>query len=236
MSDFKIDIYADGASVDGMLEAKKRWPITGFTTNPSLMRKAGITDYVQFAKDALKAVDGMPISFEVFTDEWDTMEEEAKKIAALGENVFVKIPITNTKGESSVPLITRLSKQGINVNVTAILTLDQVKSVLPAFQAGTQNIVSVFAGRVADTGVDPIPLMTESVALMKDLPQAQLLWASCREVFNIFQAQQAGVDIITVTNAVLEKLDNVGKDATELSLETVRGFNKDVDALGFTIL
>ena len=236
MSDFSIAIYADGASVEGMEEALEKWPISGFTTNPSLMRKAGVNDYLKFAKEALATVQGMPLSFEVFTDEFDTMEQEAKKLSALGDNVYVKIPITNTKGESSVPLIKRLSKQGIKVNVTAILTIEQVKAVAEAFAPGTKNIVSVFAGRVADTGVDPIPLMTEAVAILKDKPEAELLWASCREVFNIFQAQEIGVDIITVTNAVLAKLSNVGKDAAALSLETVQGFNHDVKALGFSIL
>lgn len=236
MTDFKIAIYADGASVEGMQEAKQQWPISGFTTNPSLMKKAGITDYVQFAKDALAAVNGMPLSFEVFADDFPTMEKEAEKLAKLGSNVFVKIPITNTKGESSVPLIERLSKKGIQVNATAILTLDQVREVIKAFQPGTKNIVSVFAGRISDTGVDTIPVMKEAVAICKQYPQADLLWASCREVYNIFQAQEIGVDIITVTNAVLAKLSMVGKSAAEVSLETVQGFHKDVKSLGFSIL
>lgn len=236
MSKFNIDIYADGASVDGMVEAKDKWPVSGFTTNPSLMKKAGVKDYVNFAQDALKAVDGMPVSFEVFGDDFDTMEKEAVKISSLGKNVFVKIPITNTKGESSVPLIKKLSAQGIQVNVTAILTLDQVKEVLPVLKAGSHNIISVFAGRVADTGVDPMPLMKAAVELTNQYDQAWLLWASCREVLNIFQAESIGVDIITVTNAVLNKLSMVGKDTKELSLETVQGFHSDVEALGFSIL
>lgn len=236
MSNFDIAIYADGASVDGMIQAKEQWPVSGFTTNPSLMKKAGVKDYVNFAQDALAAVSGMPLSFEVFSDDFETMEAEATKISALGDNVFVKIPITNTKGESSVPLIEKLSKKGIQVNVTAILTLDQVKEVLPAFQSGTHNIVSVFAGRVADTGVDPMPLMESAVKLVSQCDAAELLWASCREVFNIFQAQSIGVDIITVTNAVLNKLAMVGKDTKELSLETVQGFHSDVKALEFSIL
>lgn len=236
MSKFKIAVYADGASVDGMLEARDKWDVAGFTTNPSLMKKAGITDYVQFAKDALAAVNGLPLSFEVFSDDFEVMEEEAKKLAKLGDNVFVKIPITNSKGESSIPLIEKLSKSGVQINITAILTIEQVASVVKVLQQGTHNIISVFAGRVADTGIDPIPLMKQAVTLTTQTPEAELLWASCREVLNIFQAQEIGVDIITVTNAVLKKLSMVGKDPKQLSLETVQGFHNDVEALGFSIL
>ncbi|KRM78549.1 translaldolase [Lapidilactobacillus dextrinicus DSM 20335] len=236
MTEFKIAIYADGASVDGMVEAREKWPVSGFTTNPSLMKKAGVTDYVQFAKEALTAVQGMPLSFEVFSDDFEKMEKEAERISSLGSNVFVKIPITNTKGESSVPLIKKLSSRGIQVNVTAILTLNQVKDVVKVLSPDTKNIISVFAGRIADTGVDPMPLMKEAVTITSNYPQADLLWASCREVFNIFQAQELGVDIITVTNAVLNKLSMVGKDLNQLSLETVQGFYKDVKALGFSII
>lgn len=236
MSNFTIDIYADGASVEGMLEAKNKWPISGFTTNPSLMKKAGVKDYITFANKALKAVSGLPISFEVFSDDFIHMELEATKLASLGNNVFVKIPITNSKGESSVPLIEKLSKKGIQLNITAILTLKQVQDVLSVLQPETHNIISVFAGRVADTGVDPIPLMKKAVTLVSQYKQATLLWASCREVLNIFQAQEIGVDIITVTNNVLNKLSMVGKDAAQLSLETVQGFHNDVEKLGFSIL
>lgn len=236
MKDFSIDIYADGVVVSEMVAAKEKGIVKGFTTNPTLMKRAGITDYVGFAKEALDKVSGMPISFEVFSDDFSTMKKEAEKIAALGKNVFVKIPITNTKGESSVPLIKELSAEGIQVNVTAILTLDQVKEVLPAFKAGSDNIVSVFAGRVADTGVDPTDLMKKSVELVKANGNAKLLWASCREVLNIKQADDLGVDIITVTTPVLNKLSMLGTDAKELSLETVKGFAADVKSLGFSIL
>ena len=236
MKDFSIDIYADGAVVSEMVAAKDQGVVKGFTTNPTLMKRAGITDYVGFAKEALDKVSGLPISFEVFSDDFSTMKKEAEKISQLGKNVFVKIPITNTKGESSVPLIKELSAEGIQVNVTAILTVAQVKEVLPAFKAGSDNIVSVFAGRVADTGVDPTDLMKESVKLVKENGNAKLLWASCREVLNIKQADDLGVDIITVTTPVLNKLHMLGEDPTQLSLDTVKGFNQDVKSLGFSIL
>ncbi|TLF38867.1 transaldolase [Lacticaseibacillus zeae] len=236
MKDFNVAIYADGASVEGMVEAKSKWPISGFTTNPTLMKRAGISDYMSFAKDALKAVEGLPISFEVFADDFPTMKKEAEKLAALSKNVFVKIPITNTKGESSAPLIKKLSAEGIQVNATAILTYEQVKEVADALSPNTHNIISVFAGRLADTGVDPIPLMRKSQDLVNQYPQASLLWASSRELLNIFQADNLGIDIITVTNAILEKMKMIGLDPKKLSLDTVQGFHKDVNALGFSIL
>ncbi|MDV2911626.1 transaldolase [Pediococcus acidilactici] len=234
---FDIDIYADGAVVDDMVEAKEQLNVKGFTTNPSLMKKAGITDYMKFAREVMSTVGDLPISFEVFSDDFKTMKMEALKLAELGKNVFVKIPITNTKGESSVPLIKELSEQGVSINVTAILTIDQVKEVVPAFSENTTNIVSVFAGRVADTGVDPTNLMKESVQVVKESKgNTKLLWASCREVLNIKQAADLGVDIITVTTPVLKKLGMVGKDLKKLSLETVQGFNNDVKDLGFSII
>ncbi|KAF0362792.1 transaldolase [Pediococcus acidilactici] len=234
---FDIDIYADGAVVDDMVEAKEQLNVKGFTTNPSLMKKAGITDYMKFAREVMSTVGDLPISFEVFSDDFKTMKMEALKLAELGKNVFVKIPITNTKGESSVPLIKELSEQGVSINVTAILTIDQVKEVVPAFSENTKNIVSVFAGRVADTGVDPTNLMKESVQVVKESKgNTKLLWASCREVLNIKQAADLGVDIITVTTPVLKKLGMVGKDLKKLSLETVQGFNNDVKDLGFSII
>lgn len=234
---FDIDIYADGAVVDDMVEAKERLNVKGFTTNPSLMKKAGITDYMKFARKVMSTVGDLPISFEVFSDDFKTMKMEALKLAELGKNVFVKIPITNTKGESSVPLIKELSEQGVSINVTAILTIDQVKEVVPAFSENTTNIVSVFAGRVADTGVDPTNLMKESVQVVKESKgNTKLLWASCREVLNIKQAADLGVDIITVTTPVLKKLGMIGKDLKKLSLETVQGFNNDVKDLGFSII
>ena len=236
MQDFSIQIYADGASIEGMKDVSSKWPISGFTTNPSLMKNAGVKDYVQFVKEVLDAVKGLPISFEVFSDDFSSMEKEARKLSDLGSNVYVKIPITNTQGESSVPLIKKLSEAGIQINVTAIFTLGQIKEVLPAFAPNTKNIVSVFAGRIADTGTDPVPLMKEAVKLTRDNGNAALLWASCREVLNIFQAQDIDVDIITVTNDVLNKLSNVGKDPAQFSLETVKGFQQDSQALGYSIL
>lgn len=238
MSDlFNIDIYADGAVIEDMVAAKEKQGVKGFTTNPSLMKKAGITNYMEFAKDVLNKVEDLPISFEVFSDDFSTMELEALKLSKLGDNVFVKIPITNTKGESSVPLIKKLSEQGVSINVTAILTIEQVKEVVPVFVKGTKNIVSVFAGRVADTGIDPTDLMKSSVEeVKKSVADTMLLWASCREVLNIKQAADLGVDIITVTTPVLNKLHMAGEDPAELSLETVRGFNSDVKDLGFSII
>lgn len=236
LKDLNVQIYADGADINDMIKAKESKVVKGFTTNPSLMKKAGVTDYVGFAKDALAKVTGLPISFEVFSDDFDTMEKEAKKISSLGANVFVKIPITNTKGESSVPLIKKLSAEGIKVNVTAMFTLKQVKDVLAVLKPGSKNIISIFAGRIADIGIDPMPLMKEAAKLCHENGNAWLLWASCREVFNIFQADEAGCDIITCTAPVIAKLPLLGTTPEERSLQTVQGFNKDVKALGFSIL
>src|SRR6266536_2498704 len=188
----KIDLYADGADVRDMIAARDSGLVKGFTTNPTLMRKSGITDYEKFAREALKAVSGMPISFEVFADEFDEMERQAKLITRWGDGVFVKIPITNTRGQSSIDLIRRLSAAGIKLNITAILTLDQVRCVVDAVDAKVPAVVSVFAGRIADTGRDPVPLMTEAAAIVRKKPKAQLLWASPRELLNIFQADACG--------------------------------------------
>ncbi|KWU10551.1 transaldolase [Lactobacillus crispatus] len=236
LSDLNVQIYADGAVIDDMIKAKDSGVVKGFTTNPSLMKKAGVKDYVSFAKEALAKVTGLPISFEVFGDDFETMEKEAKKISSLGENVFVKIPITNTKGESSVPLIKKLSAEGIKVNVTAVFTIKQVKDVLAVLKPNSTNIVSIFAGRLADTGIDPIPTMTEAAKLCHESGNAMLLWASCREVYNIFEADKCGADIITCTAPVIAKLNLIGISPEERSLQTVQGFNKDVKALGFSIL
>lgn len=233
---FTIDIYSDGAVIEDMLKTKSAGIVTGFTTNPSLMKQAGITNYVEFAKEVLEKVEGMPISFEVFADDFSTMEKEALKLSSLGENVFVKIPIMNTKGESSVDLIQKLSSKGLKLNITAIMTLEQVKSTVNALATDTENIVSVFAGRVADTGVDPLPLMEEALEICHQKAGAKLLWASSREVYNIIQAEQLGVDIITVTPALLSKLSMYHMNLDELSLETVKMFNRDIETLGFTIL
>lgn len=233
---FTLDIYSDGAVIEDMLKMKAAGIVSGFTTNPSLMKQAGITNYMDFAKEVLEKVEGLPISFEVFADDFVTMEKEALKLAALGDNVYVKIPIMNTKGEASIELIQRLSKKGLKLNITAIMTLEQVEATVDALAKGTENIVSVFAGRVADTGIDPLPLMEKSLEICRRKEGTKLLWASSREVYNIVQAEQLGVDIITVTPAILSKLSMYHMDLNELSLETVKMFNRDIQTLGFTIL
>lgn len=231
----KIAIYSDGADVRDMVAARDAGLVKGFTTNPTLMRKSGVSDYQAFAREALAATGGMPISFEVFADEFDEMERQAKLISAWGEAVFVKIPITNTKGESSIPLIRRLSVAGVKMNVTAILTLDQVRDVVEALEPEIPAIVSVFAGRIADTGRDPVPLMREAVAICAAKPKAELLWASPRELLNIFQAEECGCHIITVTPDLLKKLAMVGKPLDELSLDTVKMFFNDASAAGYRL-
>ncbi len=234
-TNLRIAIYADGADVRDMVAARDAGLVKGFTTNPTLMRKVGITDYEAFAKEALAATGGMPISFEVFADEFDEMERQAKLIATWGDAVFVKIPITNTRGESSIPLIRRLSSAGVKLNVTAILTLQQVREVVEALDADTPAIVSVFAGRIADTGRDPVPLMREAAGICAAKPKAELLWASPRELLNIFQADEIGCRIITVTSDILKKLSMVGKSLDELSLDTVKMFYNDASAAGFRL-
>ena len=208
--------------------------IKGLTTNPTLMKKAGITDFEAFAKDILQTIKDKPISFEVFTDEFPDMRRQALKIRQWQDNVYVKIPITNTRGESSLLLIRELAQEGVKLNITAILTLEQVSGVAQALSSKVPSVVSVFAGRIADTGVDPEPIMRESRALLRDLPQAELLWASVREVLNIFQADACGCQIVTVTHDVLNKaLKMCGTGLAELSLETVRMFEADARAAGF---
>ena len=233
--DLKITIYADGADINGMIEEYNKGIVKGFTTNPTLMKKAGVKDYLTFAKEAVKAIPDLPISFEVFADDFDKMEEEAKVLSALADNVFVKIPITNSKGESSIPLIKRLSEQGIKLNVTAMFTIKQVEETVDALKEGTENIVSVFAGRIMDAGVDAVPMMEEVNEIIKRKPGTMSLWASCREVFNIVQADKSGTDIVTVTNDLLKKLPNLGKDLDQFSLETVQMFVKDGQSLGYPI-
>ena len=232
----KIAIYSDGADVRDMVAARDAGIVKGFTTNPTLMRKIGITDYEAFAREALSAVGEMPISFEVFADEFDEMERQARLIATWGDAVFVKIPITNTRGESAIPLIRRLSAAGVKLNITAILTLEQVREVVEAIDSDTPAIVSVFAGRIADTGVDPVPLMKEAAAICAAKPKAELLWASPRELLNIFQADEVGCHIITVTSDILKKYATmVGKPLDELSLDTVKMFYNDASAAGFKL-
>jgi transaldolase len=231
----KIDLYSDGADVRDMIAARESGIVKGFTTNPTLMKKSGVTDYEAFAKEALKAVAGMPISFEVFADDFAEMERQARKICTWGDAVFVKIPITNTKAESAIPLIKRLSAAGVKLNITAILTVPQVRETVEALHPNTPAIVSVFAGRIADTGRDPIPLMKESAAITRQKPKAQLLWASPRELLNIYHAEECGCHIITVTSEILKKLAMVGKPLQELSLDTVKMFYNDASAAGFKL-
>jgi transaldolase len=230
-----IDLYSDGADVRDMIAARDSGIVKGFTTNPTLMRKSGISDYEKFAREALQAVSGLPISFEVFADEFDQMERQAKLIATWGESVFVKIPITNTRRQSSIDLIRRLSLAGVKLNITAILTLDQVRQVVDAVDAKVPAIVSVFAGRIADTGRDPVPLMTEAAGIVRKKPKAQLLWASPRELLNIFQADACGCHIITVTADILKKLAMFGKPLEDLSLDTVKMFFNDASSAGFRL-
>lgn len=236
MTDLNIKIYSDGAELEKMVADYQSGRAKGFTTNPTLMKKAGVKDYVAFAKEAIKAIPDLPISFEVFADDFAKMEKEAAKIASFGKNVYVKIPIVNTQGESAIPLITRLSSQGISLNITAIMTIEQVKETVGAFSEGTTNVVSVFAGRIADTGIDPIPLMKEAVAICRGKTGTELLWASTRELLNIFQADQVGADIITSPPDILAKMSMVGMDLNQLSIETVKMFKRDSEALGFSIL
>ncbi len=231
----KVKLFADGADLAGMKEMAANPRISGFTTNPTLMRKAGITDYKAFALDVLKAIPDRPVSFEVFADDFATMEAQALEIASWGRHVNVKIPVTNTKGEFCGPLVERLSKQGVQLNITAVMTLDQVKRITDRLHADTPAIISVFAGRIADTGRDPVPVMAESVRIMKAKPRAELIWASPRELLNIFQADAVGCHIITATNDILKKLSLVGKDLDQYSLETVEMFYKDASAAGFKI-
>ncbi len=230
-----VKIFADGAEKAGMMEMAADPMISGLTTNPTLMRKAGLTDYRGFAQEILAGITDKPISFEVFSDEFDVMEKQALEIASWGENVYVKIPITNTKGESSAPLVGRLSAQGVKVNVTAMMTFEQVKSVAEGLAQGPGAYVSVFAGRIADTGVDPLPMMTDIVSYLEDFPGVELIWASPREVLNIFQADAIGCHIITVTNDLIKKLALHGKDLDRFSLETVKMFYDDATAAGFSL-
>ena len=235
LDNLKVKIYADGADRDGMLEMYAKPYIQGFTTNPTLMKKVGITDYKAFAHEILKAIPDRPISFEVFADEFSDMERQALEIKTWGENVYVKIPVSNTRQEMAYDLIERLSIAGVRLNVTAILTLEQVKKVADALKDGPDSIVSVFAGRIADTGIDPVPVMQEALTLLKVAPKAELLWASPREVLNIYQADNIGCHIITATNDLIRKLALGGKDLAEYSLETVQMFYDDAQSAGYTL-
>jgi transaldolase len=227
LESLRIKIFADGADLESMLALSKLPYVAGFTTNPTLMRKAGVTDYEQFAHEVLGAIHDRPISFEVTSDDFSDMERQARKIAAWGANVYVKIPVTNTKGEASLGLIRRLAGAGVPLNVTAILTLEQVRDVSAALGDAAPSCISVFAGRIADTGRDPAPMMTKALDLMRPHASQELIWASPRELLNIFQADAIGCHIITVTGDLLAKLPLVGKDLREYSLETVEMFRAD---------
>lgn len=236
LNDLKIQIYADGADRTGILDLYSKPYIKGLTTNPSLMKKVGIKDYEAFAKDILLSVTDKPISLEVFSDEFDDMRRQAAKIKSWGSNVYVKIPITNSRGQSALPLIKDLAAEGTKLNITALLTLQQVLGVAGTLNPAVPSVVSVFAGRIADTGLDPMPIMKASAAILADLPLAELLWASTREVLNIMQAEEAGCKIITVPHDILAKASKmIGLDLTELSLDTVKTFLKDSTDAGFKL-
>ena len=235
IADLKVKVFADGADFEGMVRLSRNAMIKGFTTNPSLMRKAGVDDYEAFARKVLAAISDRPVSFEVFADDFANMAAQARTIATWGPNVNVKIPVTNTKGQSASEIIRALSSEGVVLNITAIFTLDQVRAVADALDPAAPAIVSVFAGRIADTGVDPVPHMLACKQILESRPKAELLWASTRELLNIFHADECGCDIITVTNDFLNKLDLIGKDLGEYSRETVQMFYKDATAAGYQI-
>jgi len=235
VEELTVKIFADGAEKAGMLEMYAKPYIKGFTTNPTLMHKAGLTDYRAFARDILHAIPDRPISFEVFSDEFGDMERQAREIATWGDNVYVKIPVTNTRREPAYDLVRRLANEGVKLNITAIMTIDQVRNVVDAVKDGAPSCVSVFAGRIADTGRDPVPIMSECVSILKAAPQAELIWASPRELLNIMQADAIGCHIITVTNDILKKLALVGKDLGDYSLDTVKMFFDDGRKAGFTL-
>ena len=233
--DLKIKIYADGANKDDMISAYKSKLVDGFTTNPSLMRKAGVVNYEKFAQEVLAEIRDVSISFEVFSDDLEAMEREARKIHAWGKNVHVKIPVQTTQGVFTGPLIKKLHAEGVPLNVTAILTVQQVKNVAACLRGDVSSIVSVFAGRIADTGVDPVPAMKECAAILKPLAKCELLWASSREVLNVIQAEECGCRIITVANDIIKKLSLLGRDLDAMSLDTVKMFLEDSTKSGFSI-
>jgi len=235
VSELKVQIFADGADKASMLELYRQPYIKGFTTNPTLMRKAGITDYERFAREILEQIGDRPISFEVFADDEVEMERQARKIARWAANVYVKIPVTNTRRQPMDKLIRRLSGDGIQINATALLALEQVSYIAQALKGGAPSYISVFAGRVADTGRDPVPLMKSALEIMAPEPKCQLVWASPRELLNIFQADEIGCHIITVTSDVLKKINLIGKDLLEYSLETVQMFHDDAARSGFKL-
>ena len=237
MTKLNVKVFADGADIEEMKSAYKNQLVDGFTTNPSLMAKAGVTDYKAFADEVVCEIPDASISFEVFADDLPTMEKEAEILKQYGDNVFVKIPIVTTTGESTLPLIKRLSSKQVRLNVTAVYTIEQVKAITDAVTEGVPTYVSVFAGRIADTGIDPLPLMKESVKVTHSKEGVQLLWASCREVYNVIQADEIGADIITCPADVVKKVNNnLGRDIGELSVDTIKGFAKDIQSSGLSIL
>jgi transaldolase len=235
LADLRVKIFADGADLDGIKAMYSKPWIKGFTTNPTLMRKAGVSDYRNFALQVLRIVPDRPLSFEVFADDFSEMERQALEVASWGRNVYVKIPVTNTGRQFAGPLIKRLSESGVHVNVTAVFTPEQVKAITEHLDDETPAIISIFAGRIADSGVDPVPMMREALKIMQVKPRAELIWASPREVLNIIQANEIGCHIITVTNDILNKLSLLGKEHEDYSLETVEMFYKDALAAGYTI-
>jgi transaldolase len=235
VGDLSVKLFADGADLDGILALAADERIAGFTTNPTLMWKAGLTEYEDFAQRLLERITRHPISFEVFADDPDEMRRQARLIASWGENVYVKIPVTTTNGESMAPLVRELSEDGVKVNVTALFTTGQVEMITAAVRDGAASYVSVFAGRIADAGVDPIPIMSRAVDIMVDAPRAELIWASPREVLNVVQADQIGCHVITMTHDLLAKLSSLGKDLDQFSLETVQMFRRDAISAGFTL-
>jgi transaldolase len=234
-SELKVKLFADGADKATMLELSAEPYIKGFTTNPTLMRKAGVTDYESFAREILANIVNLPISFEVFEDDFDGMYGQGRQIASWAENVYVKVPITNTRGEPACSVIRRLSQSGVKVNVTAVMTLEQVEATVTALDGGAPACVSVFAGRIADTGRDPVPLMREAVEMLSVNPRLELIWASPREFLNVLQADAIGCHIITATRDILAKLDLIGKNLADYSLETVQMFHRDAAASGYSL-
>jgi transaldolase len=232
-TDLTIELFADGADVASIQRLAADPSIAGFTTNPTLMRQAGVDDYERFAREVLAAVPDRPVSFEVFSDDVDEMEKQALRIAEWGPNVFVKIPVTNTSGTSTVPIVRSLSSAGVQVNVTAVFTVDQARAVVDALAGGAPSNVSVFAGRIADAGVDPVPIVSQILAMCEPHPQIKVIWASPREVLNAVQANDIGCHIITMTHDLLAKLPNLGKDLAEFSLDTVKMFRRDAETAGY---
>jgi transaldolase len=235
LGDLKVKLFADGADRAGILRMYANPLIRGFTTNPTLMRRAGVTDYEAFAKEIVSAVPDRPISLEVFADEFAEMERQALKISRWGENVYTKIPVTNTRRENSLDLVCRLARQGVKLNVTALMTLQQVKDVAAALAGGPPAYISMFAGRIADTGRDPVPIMAEAVEILRPYPNIELIWASPREVLNIFHADAVGCHIITATHDLLHKLALIGKDLDDYSLDTVKMFHRDAAQAGYEL-